>query len=252
MTDEKSPKDNDTTDLPEGSPETEADQPTSPEPEDEVEQPASMEPDEEASPSSEEFSRILKKLEEAEERAEAMQDRSLRAVAELDNYRKRMARERMENAKTAAAEVIESLLPALDNLKIGLSSVKDHENTKDLAQGFEMVGKQIISALEEHGLREMDPEGETFDPHFHDSLSTQPSDGIEEGKVMKTVKAGYMLNDKMLRPASVIVSSGPEKREEDRGKPEEKNQEPGEEKEVEPDSDSPDRKKKSQAKADQD
>jgi molecular chaperone GrpE len=157
-----------------------------------------------------ELPEILEKLEDAESRAEAMHERSLRALAELDNFRKRMARDRVDLMRSAAADVIESLLPALDNLKLGLQSASNPENLGEVVKGFEMVGGQILSALEDHGLKPIDPTGEAFDPHFHDSLSTQPSEEVEEGTVLQTLKVGYLLKDKLLRPASVIVSSGPD------------------------------------------
>lgn len=165
-------------------------------------------PENDSNPDSE-LSEILQKLEEAETRAEAMHERSLRALAELDNFRKRMARDRQDLRRSAAAEVIESLLPALDNLKLGMNSMTSQENLEEVVKGFEMVGNQILTALQDHGLKEVNPEGEPFDPHFHDSLSTCPSEDVSEGTVVQTLKVGYLLNDKLLRPASVVVSSGP-------------------------------------------
>lgn len=151
---------------------------------------------------------LLQKLEEAEARAQAAQDRALRTAAELDNYRKRMARDRQEWLRSAAAEVIESLLPALDNLKLGLQSVNNDQNVRELARGFEMVGQQMLTALQEQGLQELDPAGEDFNPYFHESLSTEPDSEVGEGKVLRTIKSGYLLNEKLLRPAMVVVSSG--------------------------------------------
>lgn len=173
------------------------------------EQPEVVSPEAEADPESE-LSDILKKLEDAESRAEAMHERSLRALAELDNYRKRMARDRQDIRRSAAAEVIESLLPALDNLKLGLQSATNPESLKDVVKGFEMIGNQILGALNEQGLTELNPEGEDFDPHFHDSVSTESHAEVDEGKVLRTLKVGYLLNEKLLRPATVVVSSGPE------------------------------------------
>lgn len=151
---------------------------------------------------------LLKRLEEAEQQASIERDKALRAIAELDNFRKRMARDRQDWIRSAAAEVIESLLPALDNLKLGLQSVHNEQSSKELARGFEMVGQQFLSALREQGLEELDPTGNTFDPHFHDSISTEPSAEVAEGSVVRTVKVGYLLNEKLLRPALVVVSSG--------------------------------------------
>ena len=151
---------------------------------------------------------LMRRLDEAESRAGEMENRYLRAVAELDNFRKRAAREKQELLKSAGSDVIESLLPALDNLKIGLKAAENHPEAREVVQGFEMVGRQILQALEEHGLKELNPEGDSFDPHYHDSVSTVPSEEVEEGHVVQTVRVGYLLNDRLLRAASVVVSSG--------------------------------------------
>lgn len=149
-------------------------------------------------------------LEKAEKEAAEMKTRWLRSVADLENYRKRIAREKQDIIRNAAANVIESLLPVLDNMKLGLQAAENHPDAKDVTIGFKMVDDQLKNSLREQGLEELIPDGETFDPSLHECISQQTSMDVEEGIVIQTVRAGYRLNDKLIRAANVIVSSGPE------------------------------------------
>ena len=142
--------------------------------------------------------------------AAEMKTRWLRSVADLENYRKRIAREKQETIRSAAANVIESLLPVLDNMKLGLQAAENHSGAKDIVVGFKMVDDQLKRSLQEQGLQELVPDGENFDPNLHECISHQATEDIEEGKVVQTIRAGYRLNDKLIRAANVIVSSGPE------------------------------------------
>lgn len=149
-------------------------------------------------------------LEKAEKEAAEMKTRWLRSVADLENYRKRIAREKQDIIRSAAASVIESLLPVLDNMKLGLQAAENHPEAKDVVVGFKMVDGQLKQSLQEQGLEEIAPDGEAFDPNLHECISQQNSEDVEEGRVIQTVRAGYRLNDRLLRAANVIVSSGPE------------------------------------------
>ena len=150
-------------------------------------------------------------LEKAEKEALEMKTRYLRSVADLENYRKRITREKQEIIRSAAANVVESLLPVLDNMKLGLQAAESHPEAKDVTIGFKMVDDQLKRSLNEQGLEELIPDGEVFDPNFHECISHQPSAEVEEDTVIQTVRAGYRLNDRLIRAANVIVSSGPEK-----------------------------------------
>ncbi len=176
---------------------------------------ASVEPEvlesEEAAPESEsagEIAALIQKLAEAEARAQDLQNRQLRAVADLENYRKRMVREKQETIRSAAAGVIEDLLAPMDNLKLGLQAAKQESGAENLVAGLEMVLQQLRSALSEHGLREIDPQGEDFDPNLHEAVAHAPSEDVPEGKVAVVQRVGYQLNERLLRAASVVVSSG--------------------------------------------
>ena len=149
-------------------------------------------------------------LEKAEKEAAEMKTRWLRSVADLENFRKRIAREKQDIIRNAAANVIESLLPVVDNMKLGLQAAENHPEAKDVVVGFKMVDDQLKRSLQEQGLEEIIPDGEPFDPNLHECISHQTSEDVEEGKVMQTVRAGYRLNEKLIRAANVIVSSGSE------------------------------------------
>ncbi len=150
-------------------------------------------------------------LEKAEAEALEMKSRWLRSVADMENYRKRIGREKQDIIRSAAANVVESLLPVLDNMKLGLQAAENHPEAKDVTIGFKMVEDQLKRSLSQQGLQELSPDGDTFDPNLHECIAHQPSDEVEEDKVIQTVRAGYRLNERLIRAANVIVSSGPEK-----------------------------------------
>ncbi len=136
-------------------------------------------------------------------------ERYLRSVADLDNLRKRAVREKDELRQFAASRVLEDLIPVLDNLSLGLAAAKaPNADLKTLVGGVEMVLVQAKSSLAQHGLKEINPLGQVFDPNLHESISVQPSSEIAEGLVSLVVRTGYSLNGRLLRPASVILSSG--------------------------------------------
>ena len=154
---------------------------------------------------------VLTDLEKAQAEAADMKSRYLRSVADMENYRKRIGREKQDIIRSAAAGVIESLLPVLDNMKLGLQAADNHPEAKDVTIGFKMVDDQLKKTLSEQGLEELIPDGADFDPNLHECIAHQPSDDIAEDKVIQTVRAGYRLNDRLIRAANVIVSSGPAK-----------------------------------------
>lgn len=155
----------------------------------------------------------LTELEQAQAEAAEMKSRYLRSVADMENFRKRIAREKQDIIRSAAAGVIESLLPVLDNMKLGLQAADNHPEAKDVTIGFKMVDDQLKKTLSDQGLEELIPDGDAFDPNLHECIAHQPSEDIEEDRVIQTVRAGYRLNDRLIRAANVIVSSGPAKTE---------------------------------------
>lgn len=147
----------------------------------------------------------------AKKEAAALYDRYLRALADLENFRRRVAREKDELRQFGAAGLLESVLPVLDNLQLALAAARQHAEDKTIAEGVAMVLEQLKGALERHGLKEVNPVGQRFDPHLHESLAHQPDPEVPEEHVVQVVRIGYTLNGRLLRPAAVVLSGGPAK-----------------------------------------
>jgi molecular chaperone GrpE len=138
-------------------------------------------------------------------------NRYLRAVADLDTFRRRAAREKEELRQLAAKDLIEELMPVVDNLSLGLASAHGATDPKAIADGVSMVLEQLKATLAKHGLIEIRPNpGDDFDPHQHESLSHLPDAKIPADKVLQMVRVGYSLRSRLLRPASVVLSRGPQ------------------------------------------
>lgn len=138
---------------------------------------------------------------------DALRDQLLRARAEFDNYRKRVSRDMEQLRKTAAEALIRDMLPVVDNLERALAHAEDKNNP--LVQGVEMVTKQFADLLSGRGLEPVAAMGIPFDPNVHEALAYQPSEEHPENTVMLEYERGYKLGDQVLRPAKVVVSSGP-------------------------------------------
>lgn len=142
----------------------------------------------------------------AEARAQENWDRYLRTAAELDNVRKRAARD-VENAhKFALERFARELLAVRDTLEMGLAAA-DGASIESLIEGKEATLKLLTTTLQQFGIEEVDPEGEPFDPELHEAISMQPSNEVEPGSVVNVVQKGYTLNGRLLRPAMVIVAA---------------------------------------------
>ncbi len=152
--------------------------------------------------------RIQGRLDEAYRRPDELQNKYLRIVAELDNLRKRSARERQEIATRTKANVIGDLLPTLDAFRLGLEDARKREEAQGVVDGFAMIMTQFESTLGEHGLLLIDPVGESFDPNLHEAVSRENTEEVDEGIVLSTVRAGYKLGGSLLRPAAVVISKG--------------------------------------------
>lgn len=155
-------------------------------------------------------SNLEEQLNAAKKEAAENYDRFVRSVADLENFRRRTVREKDELRQYAAGRVLEDLLPVLDNLALGLTAAKaPNADLKNLVGGIGMVQEQLKTALSNHGLKEVNPVGQKFDPNQHESIASQPSNDVPEGSVAQVVRVGYSLNGRLLRPASVVVSAGP-------------------------------------------
>ena len=133
-------------------------------------------------------------------------DRYARLLADFDNYRKRVARDREELAQFAAKDILKDLLSTVDNLALALEKAENKEDP--FVQGVKLAYDGFLKALADHGATPLDSVGEPFDTNFHDALAQLPSTDVAEGIVMNEVKRGWLLHGKLLRPAQVVVSSG--------------------------------------------
>ncbi|MCH7899036.1 MAG: nucleotide exchange factor GrpE [Proteobacteria bacterium] len=143
-------------------------------------------------------------LQEVQARADENWDRYLRAAAETENVRKRAARD-VENAhKFALENFARDMLAIKDSLELGIQAVESAD-VETLMAGKEATLMLLSTTLERFGIKELDPQGEPFDPEFHEAVSMQPSTELEPGSVLSVVQKGYSLNGRLLRPAMVVV-----------------------------------------------
>lgn len=150
----------------------------------------------------------LAELAALREQAAANHDRYLRAVAELENVRKRAARD-VENARRYGFErLAKALLPVIDSLGAGLAS-SEQASAESLLDGKKATMRLLNSALEQVGIKELDPHGEPFDPALHEAMAVAPSDEAEPGTVLEVFQKGYSIHDRLLRAARVVVAGEP-------------------------------------------
>jgi len=135
-------------------------------------------------------------------------DRLLRKTAEFDNYRKRTDRERLQLSEAAAADLLTELLPLVDDMERALKADAGSDGGDAVRRGVELIHKQLIEVLRKRGVKPIDALGADFDPHFHMAVSHEPADGRREGEVVEEFRRGYMLGDRLLRPAMVKVAKG--------------------------------------------
>jgi molecular chaperone GrpE len=143
-----------------------------------------------------------------EAEAAKLKDLALRARADLDNFRKRALREKEEAIRFANNGLLEKILPISDNFELGLDAARNATDTASILQGMSMVHKQLQEFMRGNGLEEIQAEGEAFDPNKHDAVSQEFSTEIPEGHVIRQVRKGYKIKDRLIRAASVVVSKG--------------------------------------------
>ena len=141
---------------------------------------------------------------------EKWKDVAARSQAELDNFRKRMAREKTEAIVYANRNLLEGLFPIIDNFEMGLKAAQEGEGESSMIfQGMSMVFKQIGDFLTDQGVENIPSDGVAFDPNIHEAIKQEPSEEVAEGQILYTMRRGYRLKDRVLRAANVVVSSGP-------------------------------------------
>ena len=132
-----------------------------------------------------------------------------RTQADFENYRKRMAREAAAARERGMRQVVEELLPALDNFERALAAAEAEEGDEDhhLTQGIRLVQQDLVAALGRVGIESFSPKGEAFDPNQHEAISQQPVEGAESGTVVEVYQQGYRLAGNVIRPARVVVAA---------------------------------------------
>ena len=135
-------------------------------------------------------------------------DLALRSAAELDNYRKRTARDMQDARSYANTDLLRSLMPVLDTFEMGLDAARAESETSIVFQGLSMVRGMFQNFLKEQGVDEIMAQGQAFDPNLHEAMSQEASSEIPEGSVVRVLRRGYKLKDRLLRAATVVVSSG--------------------------------------------
>jgi molecular chaperone GrpE len=138
-------------------------------------------------------------------------DLALRSQADFENYKKRSAREKEEAIKYANSSLLERLVGIIDNFELGLAAAKEQGADSPIYSGMVLVQKQLNDLLAENGLQPIEAEEKPFDPNMHEAIAHEPSDQYPEGVVVRQIRRGYRYKDRLLRPAKVVVSSGPAK-----------------------------------------
>lgn len=135
-----------------------------------------------------------------------LQEALLRTHAEMENMRKRSEREVEKSRRFALERCIKDLVPVIDSLDQALANGNTEEGTDEVPEGMQLVHKQLLGALERHGLAVLDPVDLPFDPNWHEAMTLQPAEGVAPNTVLQVLQKGFKLHDRLLRPARVIVS----------------------------------------------
>ena len=135
-------------------------------------------------------------------------DLAMRTQADFENYKKRAAREKEEGIKYANTSLLERLIPIVDNFELGLSAARSEGEESPIYSGMSLVLKQLNDFLAENSLQPIEAEGKKFDPKLHEAIAHEPSREVPEGTVIRQTRRGYRFKDRLLRPSSVVVSSG--------------------------------------------
>ena len=148
-------------------------------------------------------------LTDARSKADEHWDQCLRLQADMDNLRKRSERDLVNAHKFALEKIIAELLPVKDSLEMGLSAAGENHDVQKLIEGSELTLKMLGSVLDKFNVNEINPVNEKFNPEYHEAMSMQERDDVEPNTVVAVMQKGYLLNDRLVRPAMVMVSKAP-------------------------------------------
>ena len=152
---------------------------------------------------------LQKDLQEAQEKGQTYLDLAQRTQADFVNYRRRVEQERADYIRSARADAIQRILPTLDDLERAVQSVPPDLTRSDWVQGILLIEKKLRAALESEGVRPIEATGKVFDPYEQEAVAHEPSTEVATGLVTRIWRPGYTVNGKIIRPAQVVVSSGP-------------------------------------------
>ena len=148
-------------------------------------------------------------LTELHKKLAELEDNHLRTLADYDNYRKRMQKDRLEWRQNYHLEIIEEILPVLDNFDLALKSIPDSKDVKQFSDGIILVDKQLHDILTQHNLREIEALGKPFDPHLHEAMQIIDNADYPEHTVIEEIRKGYLFGERVIRPSLVKVSKLP-------------------------------------------
>ncbi|MBE9524030.1 MAG: nucleotide exchange factor GrpE [Chloroflexi bacterium] len=157
--------------------------------------------------SSEEIAELQSSLAQNEAKSAEYLDGWQRSRAELTNYRKRVERDRIQNRKNIAGDILRRYLPVVDDLERALNDRPGDENGALWAEGVELIYRKMLNVLESEGVTTMNPEGETFNPNFHEAIMQTESDEYECDQIVEVLQRGYMIGERVLRPAVVKIAA---------------------------------------------
>jgi molecular chaperone GrpE len=152
---------------------------------------------------------LLARYRELEERVRQAEDRALRVAADADNFKKRVERDKQESIRYGNERLIAELLPAIDNLERALEHAPSDSHQDGLIQGVKMTLKRFHDSLGKFGCTLVEAEGKIFDPNFHEAVYREETRERPNNTVVRELQKGYLLNDRLLRPAMVVVASSP-------------------------------------------
>jgi molecular chaperone GrpE len=154
---------------------------------------------------------LREQLAEAERREQENHEQWLRAQAELQNVRRRASIDTENAARTAVERFVNEFLPVVDSLEFGLAAAQQESvDAERLREGTELTLKKVEQLLEKFEIQSVNPQGERFDPERHQAMTTQPTDEVEPNTVVHVMQKGYLLKDRLVRPALVVVSKAPD------------------------------------------
>jgi molecular chaperone GrpE len=154
--------------------------------------------------------KLKAKIAELETKLQEAEDKILRTHAEYDNYRKRSFREIADARAYVKADTLTPVLNVFDHFKMAVTAAEQTDDMNVIREGMKMINNEFVKAMEEFGVEEINAVGKVFDPKIHEAVAKEPSDDVEEDVVIKQWRCGYKLGERLLRPATVVVSTGQE------------------------------------------